>query len=74
MSFSNNLKRLRTERDMTQTELAAQAGIRESDVIRYERGNNMPRVETAVKLAAALGVTVDDLIGNPQPEPLKRVG
>lgn len=63
VNIGQNIRRLRTERGLSETDLAARAGIREADVLRYERNANRPRIETAARLAHALGVTLDDLIG-----------
>lgn len=71
MKLHTNLKRLRTERGLREVDLASRAGIREADVIRFERGKNVPRIETAAKLALALGVTLDELVGY---QPMQHAG
>jgi transcriptional regulator with XRE-family HTH domain len=53
----------RTERGMTQAELADAAGIDASAVSRYERGVTEPRAYTLLALAVALGTTTDYLVG-----------
>lgn len=43
--------------------LAAQVGVSYQTIGRYETGKQYPRLEVLVKLAEALGVTVEDLVG-----------
>lgn len=47
---------------MTGRELAAKAGLWNINVSRYEAGGNEPSVAMADKLAAALGVALDELM------------
>ena len=62
----NKIKELRKEKGLTQTELAELAGTQQSRLGEYERGDkpveNMT-VGQAKKIADALGVKIDDLIG-----------
>jgi transcriptional regulator with XRE-family HTH domain len=61
---ANRLKRLRAGRGLTQEELAARAGLSVSLVMALEQGKRgNPRLDTLLKLAAALGVTLDELAG-----------
>lgn len=57
-----NLKALRMGKGMTLEELAAKIGKSASAVCLYEQGKREPNLETLRRLAAALGVTVDELI------------
>jgi transcriptional regulator with XRE-family HTH domain len=50
------LRRARRERDLTQQELAEQAGTTYQTINRIERGHTTPKVDTVAKLATALGV------------------
>ena len=56
------LAQLRSERGMTQRELAAKIGCYAKDVSRGETGARTPGAESLAKLAAALGCTSDDII------------
>jgi transcriptional regulator with XRE-family HTH domain len=56
------LKRLREEREITQEQLAFDAGITSSALSRIERGLNSPRWPTLRRIAAALGVSVGELV------------
>lgn len=56
------LKRIRKFRQITQEELATMVGITQAMVSHYETGRRVPDLETAAKIANALGCKVDDLI------------
>ena len=58
-----NLSTIRKSKLMTQEELAAKSGINRVTIAKYETGRQEPTVANALKLATALGVTVDELIG-----------
>ncbi len=65
-AFGARLKAPRKPKHWAQKELAAQAGIRFQQLNEYESGLDIPPAEMLVKLADALGVTVDFLLtGNP---------
>ena len=59
------LKEARTQRDLTQRALSKRSGVLQGFISEIEAGNEKPSLETAYRLAHALGVKVDDLI---QPE------
>lgn len=61
--FSANLKQLREGAGLTQEQMAARMGIRQSAVSNLESGNRgLPSGLTLVKLAAALNCSVDALL------------
>jgi putative transcriptional regulator len=64
----NVLKVHRAMKDLTQAELADRAGITRVSVNAIECGRMVPSVFLALKLAAALGVTVDELFRLPSAE------
>jgi transcriptional regulator with XRE-family HTH domain len=65
-AFGARLKALRKQKGWAQKELAALVEIRFQQLNKYESGLNIPPAEMLVKLADALGVTVDFLLtGNP---------
>ncbi len=56
------LRALRRERGLSQAQFAALAGVRKATVVAIERGETLiPNVGTLRKLAAVLGMTVEDL-------------
>lgn len=61
-AFPANLKRARLARGLTQHQLAQLVDKREGDIRRWERGRNEPDFSTAVTLAEALGVSLDELV------------
>jgi len=66
----NTLKVQRAMRDLTQADLAALAGVTRKSVNAIETGRMTPSVILALKLARALGVSVDSIFslhGGPEP-------
>lgn len=61
-AFSRNLLRLRESKGLTQTELAALAGISRGSIARYESGKKGATVLTISKIAAILDVEETDLV------------
>jgi transcriptional regulator with XRE-family HTH domain len=66
--FAARLRELRERAGLTQAQLADRAGLHLSAVTRFEQGLREPALGTAANLAAALGVTVDDLLKPPERE------
>lgn len=60
--FAMRLKKLRTERNLTQVSLAKEAGISREYLARLEGGRQDPTLTTLTKLAKALKVTVGELL------------
>ena len=63
MKFSDRLKGLREENDMTQEQLAKESGVSARMIQRYESGSYRPRLGGAEQIAKALNVTTDQLLG-----------
>jgi transcriptional regulator with XRE-family HTH domain len=61
-AFGSRLKALRKQKNWAQKELAAQVDVRFQQLNKYESGLNIPPAEMLVKLADALGVSVDFLL------------
>ena len=60
-----NLKKLRNKKGWSQERLAREAGISYITLVKIERGNiQNPKLETLIKLAKALGVSLDKLVGS----------
>lgn len=57
------LRQLRTERGLSQSALAARAGLSRNFVAQIERGESLPTVATLGRLAAALETTAGELLG-----------
>jgi transcriptional regulator with XRE-family HTH domain len=60
------LRRLRTQRGVTLTELAARTGISKSTLSRLETGQRKPSLELLLPLAAAYHLPLDELVGAPR--------
>ena len=69
--FSTNLIQLRKLNRMTQEDVAEKAGVTRQAVAKWEAGESVPDLATGQKLAAAFGVTLDDLV---QHEPAAGIG
>jgi transcriptional regulator with XRE-family HTH domain len=70
--FGARLKKSRSERGLTQAELASLASVGANYVPRLERGEMTPSVDAAFRLAQVLGVSVDSLCASStKPEPLQ---
>jgi transcriptional regulator with XRE-family HTH domain len=54
--FGVNLRRLRTEADLTQMELSNRSGLDMAEISRLARGQRDPQLTTIVKLATSLNV------------------
>ncbi len=59
------IRELRARRDLTQDQVAVAIGCHESAVSRWESGARMPTLTDLVALARLLGVSCDELLGNP---------
>lgn len=63
-SFGRRLREIRKRRGLTQAELAQKLGLQQSMIAQYERGYIRVHAATLiVRLAAALQVTPNDLLG-----------
>lgn len=60
--FGENLVRCRERADVSQEELGFRAALHRTEVSLLERGERMPRVDTALRIAGSLGVPLDDLV------------
>lgn len=68
--FGQNVRRLRRERRMTLVQMARSLSINLDALSKIERGDRQPSFHVAVEIAAALGVGLDELLGD-LPEPTK---
>ena len=62
--YLSNLKKLRKKKSWSQERLAREAGISYQTLIKIEQDRiKTPRLDTLIKLAKALGVSLDKLVG-----------
>ena len=64
--FSERLRALRKERKISQGALAAQLGISQQAVGKWETGRSTPDPGTLRKIADLFGVSADGLLGHRQ--------
>ncbi|WP_339313631.1 helix-turn-helix domain-containing protein [Streptococcus sp. FSL W7-1342] len=64
MEFSERLKDLRKQAELTQVDVAEKLGISQPAYASWERGAKKPTQENLVKIAQVLNVSVDYLVGN----------
>ena len=60
--LGENLKKIRTKKDITQTQLAETLGVDKSFVSNIENGKTNPTLSTITNLAQALGVSTNELL------------
>lgn len=71
-AFATRLKKLRTEKGLTQRDLAQLVGCETVLISRYERAEGLPKFDTLVMLAEVLRVSTDELaLGRSPGEPPK---
>ena len=56
------IRKYRTEKGLTQKKLGELCGIADSNIRKYESGNQNPKIETLQKIADALGIPVNRLL------------
>lgn len=61
-AFGRNLNRCRKRAGLSQEELAVRASLHRTEIGLLERGERLPRIDTAIKLAGALSVPPAELI------------
>lgn len=60
--LGENLKRIRTRKNITQTEIARQLAVDRSFISNIENGKTNPTLSTITNLAKALDVPVNELL------------
>lgn len=75
-AFGARLTQYRERMRISMTQLANGAGIDYMQVYRYEKGQSAPSLETAIRMAKVLNVSLDELAtgtGPPDPLPFKNL-
>ncbi len=62
LAFGHNLLRARRKVRLSQEEVNVRAGLHRTEVGLLERGHRVPRIDTLLKLAAALEVAPGELL------------
>lgn len=67
MNLSENIYRLRTEKNMSQGDLADALDVSRQSVSKWENGTATPELEKLMKMSELFGVTLDELVNSPSP-------
>lgn len=68
-TLGQRLARLRAAANMTQDELADKASVAVASMRNWEQDHRRPRADAALRLARALGVTMEELLVLPSSRP-----
>ena len=63
VEFGKRLRSLRLQNNLSQKQLAAQIGVRNSMISFYEMGDRQPSLDVIIKLASVFHVSADYLMG-----------
>lgn len=63
VSIGENIKKLRKNKGLSQKQLAEILNLSEITIRRYEKSSNIPTIETLDKIAIALDVPLNELLG-----------
>lgn len=64
--FSENLKKYRTEKGLTQSQLAKQINVSQNLLCEWEKRVRYPHLDKVFDIARVLGVEVEDLLKRPE--------
>jgi transcriptional regulator with XRE-family HTH domain len=64
MNTGKIITELRKSKDWSQTDLASKSSVSREMIGKYERGEAVPSIEAAKKIADAFDVSLDYLVGN----------
>ena len=60
--MGQNLKRIRTEKDISQGDIANSLGVSRGFVSNLENGKTNPTLSTITRIASAVGVSTEELL------------
>ena len=73
MKFNENMRALREDRDLTQTELGKILNMTQRKVSHLETGNSEPTTEEIIEICKFFRISADYLLGlTKEPKPLPR--
>ena len=77
MNFGERIYKLRTEKELSQGDLAEALEVSRQSISKWENGVSVPELEKLVKLSEVFGITLDELVtgkeGKAQPAPEPQV-
>jgi ribosome-binding protein aMBF1 (putative translation factor) len=62
LRFGQNLRRCRHEAGLSQEELGGRAALHRTEIGMLEHGQRVARIDTAIRLAGAMGIPPGDLL------------
>ncbi len=62
MEWSEKVKKMMADRNMSQKELSEKSGITRASICRYLQGKRRPRIDVVVNFAKAFGVEPEELL------------
>jgi MerR family transcriptional regulator, light-induced transcriptional regulator len=63
-TLASNIKMLRTQKHMSQKELAELLAISQTSIAHYESGDRQPTIDTLIQLSSVFEISIDELVGN----------
>lgn len=63
LEFGQRLQELRKNYGLSRAQLGEKCGVAQSTIVNYENGTRIPFADTATKMAATFGLTVEELLG-----------
>lgn len=70
--MGQRLQRLRQDKGLSQSQLAKRAGVPVGTLKNWEQDRREPLLDTAAKIAVALGISLDELAGIDKPAKRKK--
>ena len=64
----SHLTKLRERADISIRELARQVGVYHTNIVYWEKTGRVAKVEALPKLAKVLGVSIEEILGEPKPK------
>jgi len=61
MTIQNNIREMRTKKNVTQEELAEAVGVSRQTIVAIEKGNYIPSLMLAINLAGFFGISIEKL-------------
>lgn len=71
--FGNRIYKIRTEKGLTQSDIAMSLGISDKAVSKWENGTAKPTIKNLRKLSDILDITLDDLLDTIQKEKITQI-
>ena len=68
MNLGQRIYELRTQKNLSQGDLAEALDVSRQSISKWETGSSVPELDKLIKLSQLFGVTLDELILDKQPE------